>query len=285
VVPGSSPGGPTYKNQPDKFRAIFLLSFNLSLTLLAIIFATQDYIMKKVAFVLIALISLTSASAQLKQKKDWSKVAIDRAGDHFMLQLSSDNWGGAPDSIKNRMKGLSRGFNFYLMMNKPFKSDPRWSVAFGLGVGNSNIYFKKTNIGITSAGTRLPFTNLDSTNSFKKYKLATTFLEVPIELRHTFDPENEGKSWKFALGVKVGTMLNAHTKGKTLVNKNGATLNAYTEKESKKSFFNTTRLSATARVGIGHFSLFGAYSITSFLKDGAGPSLHPYQIGLSISGL
>ena len=87
------------------------------------------------------------------------------------------------------------------------------------------------------------------------------------------------------MGVKVGTMLNAHTKGKTLVNKNGATPNAYTEKESKKTFFNTTRLAATARVGIGHFSLFGAYSITSFLKDGAGPSLHPYQVGLTISGL
>ncbi len=241
--------------------------------------------MKKIAFVLIALISFTAASAQLKQKKDWNKVAIDRAGDHIMLQFSYDNWSGKPDSIKNRLKGLPRGFNFYVMMNKPFKSDPRWSVGFGLGVSSSNIYFKKTSIGITTIGTKLPFTNLDSTNYFKKYKLATTFLEAPIELRYTFDPENEGKSWKVAVGVKVGTMLNVHTKGKTLVSKNGVLLNAYTEKESKKTFFNTTRLAATARVGIGHFSLFGAYSITSFLKDGAGPSLHPYQVGLTISGL
>ena len=100
--------------------------------------------MNKIAFVLIALISFTAASAQLKQKKDWSKVAIDRAGDHIMLQFSYDNWSGKPDSIKNRLKGLPRGFNFYVMMNKPFKSDPRWSVGFGLGVSSSNIYFKKT---------------------------------------------------------------------------------------------------------------------------------------------
>ena len=267
------------------FGQFFSLSFNLSLTLLAIIFATQDYIMKKITFIVIALVSLSAASAQLKPKKDWSKVDVDRAGDHIMLQISSDHLSGAPDSISNRIKGLSRGLNFYVMMNKPFKNDPRWSVAFGIGVSTSSIFFKKTSIGITSAGSLLPFTNLDSSNYFKKYKLATSFLEVPIELRYAFDPANEAKSWKVALGVKVGTMLNAHTKGKTLLNKSGATLNAYTEKESRKTFFNTTRLAATARVGIGHFSLFGAYSITSFLKDGAGASIKPYQVGLTISGL
>ena len=171
------------------------------------------------------------------------------------------------------------------MLNKPFKTDPRLSVAFGVGVSSSNIVFKKTSVGILSPGTLLPFSNLDSTSYFKKYKLATSFLEVPIELRYTADPSNEAKSWKFALGVKVGTMLNAHTKGKNLVNKSGSTQLSYTEKENRKTYFNSTRLSGTARVGIGHFSVFGAYSITSFLKDGAGASIRPYQVGLTISGL
>ena len=104
--------------------------------------------MKKIAFIVIILISFFALSAQLKPKKDWNKVNIDRAGDHIMLQLSSDHWSGAPDSIINRTNGLSRGLNFYVMMNKPFKSDPRWSVAFGVGVSTSSIFFKKTSIGI-----------------------------------------------------------------------------------------------------------------------------------------
>ncbi len=241
--------------------------------------------MKRIGFVLTALIIFTAASAQLKPKKDWSKIEIDQSGDHFMLQLSYDHWSGAPDSISSRFKGISRGLNFYVMMNKPFKTDPRMSVAFGLGVGTSGILFNKTSIGITSTGTQMPFANLDSSNHFKKYKLATSFLEVPIELRYTADPSNEGKSWKAAIGVKIGTMLNAHTKGKTLVSSTGGTVNSYTEKEASKRFFNTTRLSATARVGIGHFSLFGAYAITTLLKDGAGPSIRPYQIGITLSGL
>ncbi|MEO7768479.1 MAG: outer membrane beta-barrel protein [Ferruginibacter sp.] len=218
-------------------------------------------------------------------KKDWSKITVDRAGDHFMVQISKDNWAGAPDSIKNRMHGLSRGINVAIMLNKPFKSDPRWSVALGLGISHSSIFFKNTSVDLKSPSVLLPFRNLDSTDHFKKYKLATTFVEVPIELRYTFDPVNEKKSWKIALGVKVGTMLNAHTKGKTLQNKSNATIGSFTEKESKRTYFNGTRLAGTVRVGIGSFSLFGAYSINSILKDISGATIRPYQIGLCISGL
>jgi hypothetical protein len=71
----------------------------------------------------------------------------------------------------------------------------------------------------------------------------------------------------------------------TLQDKNGNTLNSYTEKISKKSFFNSNRVVATARIGIGHFSLVGNYQVSSLLKDGTGPDIRPYQIGLCISGL
>lgn len=239
--------------------------------------------MKKILVLLVLLSSIVGVNAQ--KKKDWSKVTLDAAGDHLMVQISKDGWTGAPDSISSHMKGFSRGLNIYLMLNKPFKSDPRWSVAFGLGVSSSHIVFKKMDVDLKASGNVLPFVNLDSANHFKKYKLATSFLELPVEIRYTFDPENTKKSWKIALGAKVGTMLNAHTKGKTLQNKNGTTINSYTEKETKKVFFNSTRIAATARVGVGNFSLFGAYQVTALLKDGAGAEMRPYQIGICLSGL
>lgn len=224
-------------------------------------------------------------TAFCQTKKDWSKVAVSGAGDHFMVSISKDGWAGAPDSIRNRMGGFSRGLNIAFMLNKPFKSDARWSVAFGLGISHSSIFFKRTSVNLKSAANLLPFSNLDSTNHFKKYKLANTFAEAPVEIRYTADPVNEKKSWKFALGIKVGTMINAHTKGKTLENKSNSAIDYYTQKESKKTFFNGTRLAATARVGLGNFSLFGSYSINSLLKDVAGPAIRPYQVGLCISGL
>jgi Outer membrane protein beta-barrel domain len=240
--------------------------------------------MKKIVFVFIAFLSVTAVFAQDKKKSD-KKDFANRTGDHIMLQLSTDHWSGMPDSINNHTKGLSRGANIYVMMNKPFKNNPQFSIAYGIGFGTTNMYFKNYNIDIKSTTTKLPFTSLDSADHFKKYKLTTAFLEVPVELRWVKHPEKENKSLKAALGVKVGTLLNVHTKGKTLQNKSGGTVNAFTQKETNKRFFNTTRIAATGRVGFGNLSLFGSYQVTALLKDGVGPVIHPFEIGICLSGL
>lgn len=244
----------------------------------------QEYIMRKllvVALVLIAAVPAFSQTTKEKQKKE----ILSRAGDHFMIQLASDQWLNAPDSIKDHIKGLSRGLNVYVMLDKPFRADPRFSVAFGLGVGTSNIYFKKMNVDITSNQLALPFIATDTTQHFKKFKLSTAFLEVPLEVRFSANPERPNKSVKIALGVKLGTLLNAHTKGKILQDASDKTLINYTEKKTDKSYFNSTRLAATARIGYGNFSLFGAYNITAMFKDAVAADVKLLQVGLTLSGL
>ena len=172
-----------------------------------------------------------------------------------------------------------------MMLDQRFKSSPQWSVAFGLGVGTSSMYFKRMSVDIKAKTNKLPFNNLDTLSFYKKYKLTTAFLEIPLELRFTANPEKENKSIKAALGVKVGTLLNVHTKGKTLQDRNGRTINSYTAKETGKGFFNTTRLMATARIGYGNFSLIGAYQFNNIFKDGVAANVKLFQIGLCISGL
>ncbi len=241
--------------------------------------------MKKILLVFIAILSFTCLFAQDAAKPNTTSKIINHASDHFMIQLSSDHWQGITDTIKSHTTGLPRGLGIYVMVDKPFKTNPHYSIAFGLGVGSSNIYFKASTIGINATSTTIPFTALDSTTHFKKYKLSTTYVEVPVELRFVDKPLQNNKSFKAAIGVKIGTLLNAHTKGKTLVSNTGGVINNYTEKESDKHFFNSTKFAATARVGYGNFSLYGSYQITSLFKDGQGPLLHPFQIGFCISGL
>lgn len=238
--------------------------------------------MKKLLFIVFALVTVSAANAQEKKKIGGF---MNRTGDHLMLQLTSDYWMGTPDSIDRRINGFARGANVYVLLDQRFKSAPQWSVAFGVGVGTSNMYFKNTVVDIKSKTNKLPFNNVDSVNHFKKYKLATAYLEIPLELRFTVDPVNEMKSIKFAVGVKIGTLLNVHTKGKTLLDKNGATLNNYTAKETGKGFFNSTRMMATARIGYGNFSLFGGYQINNIFKDGVAADVKLVQIGLNFSGL
>jgi Outer membrane protein beta-barrel domain len=224
--------------------------------------------------------STNTASANTK------KITItNRPNDHLLIQLSSDHWSGMPDSISSHQQGFSRGFNAYFMLDKPFRSSPKFSIGFGLGISTSNIVFKRTDVDLKSVSPLLPFTHVDSANHFKKYKLATGYLEIPIEFRYSSKPLEPNKSFKAALGLRVGALVNAHTKGKILQDKNNNTVNNYSQKENSKRFINGTRFIATARVGYGILSLFGAYQLNSVLKDGAGPVLHLYQVGLTISGL
>ena len=238
--------------------------------------------MKKIIFVSIALLTVSIAFAQDKKK---TSDFMSRTGDHFMLQLTSDHWTGVPDSIKSRMTGFARGANVYIMLDKRFKGMPKMSVAFGLGVGTSNIYFKNMVVDIKSKTNTLPFKRVDSVDHFKKYKLTTAFIEIPLELRFTANPDQENKSIKAAIGVKVGTLLNVHTKGKNLLDKNGAVVNNYTAKETGKGFINSTRIAATARVGYGNFSVFGSYQFNNIFKDGVAADMRLFQIGIAFSGL
>jgi len=225
---------------------------------------------------------LFSQSTEIKKKIDLS----GRPSDHFLIQGSSDRWLNLPDSINSHTKNNSRGGNIYFMLDKPFKSNPHFSVAFGAGISTSHLFLNNMNVDINGKTPLLQFTSLDSTSRFKKYSVNTAYVEIPVELRFFAKPANPGKSFKFALGIKIGTLLNAHTKGKTLRDAGGNTINEYTEKISAKSYFNSRRLSATARVGLGNFSLFGSYNLSgSIFKDKVAPEAKLLQLGLTFSGL
>ena len=251
----------------------------------------QPEFMKKIVFVFWSCLlfshgfsqdtkSSTTPNTNTKKPALW-----DRPNDHLLIQLSSDHWNGMTDSIRSHQSGFSKGFNAYFMLDKPFKATPKYSIGFGLGVSTSNMEFRRTNIGINALSATLPFTALDSTNHFKRYKLATTYLELPVEIRYSMKPSEPNKSWKVALGLKLGTLLNAHTKGKNLVDKNGNLLNSYIEKENGKRYINGTRVMSTIRVGYGIFSLFGSYQLTNILKNGTGPAMQLWQAGITLSGL
>lgn len=245
--------------------------------------------MKKIVFVVASCMFFSMAFSQETQPSTTTNTGkakiYNRSGDHFMLQLSSDHWAGMPGSISSHQNGFSKGFNAYFMLDKPFKSSPKYSIGIGLGISTSNMIFKKMDVDLKSASAQLPFIPLDSTNHFRKYKLATGYLEVPLEFRFTSKPQSPNKSFKMAIGLKAGALVNAHTKGKDLLDKNNQTLNTYTGKENSKRFINGTRFMGTARIGLGVVSLFGSYQLNNLLKDGAGPDMKLFQVGITLSGL
>jgi len=234
-------------------------------------------------FIVFAGVAATAQSDSTVSRKVLKPGNLPRSNDHFMFQVGYTMWNGQPDSINTG--GIPRTFNGYFLFDFPFKTNPHWSAALGVGVGTDNVYFDKTNVGIKDLTGRIVFDDRSDTAHFKKYKLATTYLEAPLELRYSSRPDDNKKSVKAALGIKVGILANAHTKGNTLEDKNGTTLNDYKVKEYSKQFFNKNRIAATGRIGYGHFSIFGSYSITTLFKEGLGPTVRPLTIGLTLSGL
>jgi hypothetical protein len=110
--------------------------------------------------------------------------------------------------------------------------------------------------------------------------LTTAYFEAPFELRYFQNNVNKNKGFKAAVGLRIGTLLQAHTKG--VYSSSGTKT---TDKVVSKRFLDTWRFAATARVGYGNFSLYMAYNLNTLFKAGFGPDITPYSVGLCISGL
>ncbi|MFL5787915.1 MAG: outer membrane beta-barrel protein [Flavisolibacter sp.] len=231
----------------------------------------------------LCFVSCLFAQADTTVKVKVTNYIPRTSNDHFLIQFGGTGWLNKPDSIHTT--GFSRTFNMYLMLDFPFKTNPHFSVGIGPGIASDNIFLNKTYVGLKDNNSTIRFKDLSDTNYFKKYKLGTVYAEAPVELRYRSDKDNDAKSFKLALGVKVGYLLDAKVKGKTLVDKNGNTLLSYIDKEGNTKYFNSVRVSGMARIGYGHFSVFGSYSFTPLFKEGAGPQVKPLTIGLTISGL
>lgn len=239
--------------------------------------------MKKfLSFATLILLASSVMAQENPAKKKKPTIDPNRPNDHIMIQFGYTHWSGKPDSINS--KSFSRSFNAYFLFDYPFKTNPHLSMAFGPGIGTDHMIFGSTYIGIKDNTSTIHFTNQSDTTHFKKTKLATAYLEAPIEFRYSAEPST-GKGMKFAVGVKVGTLINAHTRNAVLQDKGNSTLNDYTMKETSKKFFNKARLSGNLRIGYGHWSLYGSYQFTPVFKDGQGPVVKPFSVGITLSGL
>lgn len=217
------------------------------------------------------------ASSDKPQKTNTDELKR-RAADHVMLQYGYHGWSGAPDSLRNG--GLTTSFNFSLLYDFRFKSSPKYSVAVGVGMGWDNMYFKNTTVDLRKFP--LSFAQ-ESVVQYKKYKIVTQYIEIPLELRWAANPEKYNSTFKVALGVKVGTQINAATKARITRDQEG--FGGYSERIKDRRNFNSTRIAGTLRVGYGPVSVFAAYQLNDFFREGAGPNIRPYTVGIALSGL
>ncbi|MCB9044717.1 MAG: outer membrane beta-barrel protein [Chitinophagales bacterium] len=223
-------------------------------------------------------VSTQSVLAQDVEKDDnkaGKSMVSKPSRDFLMLQFTYSGWLNAPDSIKT--KGFGRGFNGYVCYDFPIKKS-HFSFAAGIGVGVDNIYLNGQEVVLTDNDSNAQARFVPETINYKRYKVTTTYLEAPFELRFFGNKENRNSGFKAALGLRVGTLMGAHTKGKEDGTKIIYQVNS-------KRYLETWRFAGTVRLGYGNFTLLGTYNLTNLYKDLLGPPLTPFSIGLCVTGL
>ncbi len=248
--------------------------------------------MKKL-FLLLALLGFTATTfAQEKSDSLEAKQQIDTR-DRLVFELVHNNWHNKPEDVA--IKWYNRGVNALVLYDFPLLGkNNNVSAAPGFGISNSNIYsdsYISTDTAGVSFFQNLPATilaidhNNDTTsieNVVRRNKLSTTYLSVPLELRFRTNPDKFGKSWKLALGARVGYCLDAHTNykgGDFLFN----TSNEIHIKDKALPNIPKWRYGVTARLGYSNFNVFGHYSLSTLFDKDQGPGIHPFSVGISFN--
>ena len=205
----------------------------------------------------------------------------NESADKLVFDISFDNWIQDIDEIKTYVNSF--GFNFYFMYDIPLGKS-RMSFAPGLGFSTS---FVKNNAKITetdSGTVFIPYLNRKNTDYVRhKNSLVTVYFDVPLELRYRAKPNDKGKSFKLALGVKQGVLVDGHTKRKFEhpidSDKN--------KKEKLKNFVDLSRFrfGPVFRIGYGSVNFFAYYGVIGLFKQDDGPEINTWSAGISISGL
>lgn len=221
---------------------------------------------------LLALAPFMTKAQEVEKGSTAKNTSRKPSRDFVMVQMGYEGW-NKPDSIKTT--GIGRAFNAYLCYDFPIKKT-KLSFAAGIGIGTSNVYFDNQELFYRDTSSRVEFIN--ETRDYKKYKFTTAYIEAPFELRYFSNVENRNRGFKAAIGLRAGTLVSAHTKSRV----NGTKTN---EKVIRKDYLESWRFAGTVRVGWGNFSVFGAYGLTPLFKEGQGPEITSYTVGLCLTGL
>ena len=107
---------------------------------------------------------------------------------------------------------------------------------------------------------------------YKKNRLRTVFLTLPVTLEYKAKHGRYGNSFRMAFGASGGILLGAKTRQKS---------EEFGVQKKKDDFnLNKFRLGLKGQIGFGHVGFFVDYGLTKFFKEDEGPSLNPITFGL-----
>ena len=143
----------------------------------------------------------------------------------------------------------------------------------GIGLNFNNYKFLNKNLRLFSTDSISYSLDTITDNEYKKNKLNTVYLKVPILFEVNLPKHN---NFHFLMGVYGSLLIASHTK--TVYNNNGNTI----AKNHELPYLNPLQYGVTGRIGIKGFTLFADYNLTTLFKTNKGPELYPVNMGIAI---
>jgi len=263
-----------------------------------IFFMITTHIKTRLIFLLIALgFATISAFAQEPTPKNnranrTSKLIQESAGrpdipGDLLIEFGFNWIQEHPEGIGFNTMG-SRTFNAYYLYDINI-GESAFSFHPGIGIGTEKYKFVDNvtlGYGLDSLGQQeVQLVPLDSIygvgTAYKKSQINPIYLDIPVEIRwrsRKYDPK---RSFKIAIGGKVGVLIDSKTKVKyTAGGENKIT------KQKENFEINTLRYGAHMRLGYGGFSAYAYYGLSDIFRKEKGPmdtTMFPITFGLSLA--
>lgn len=244
--------------------------------------------MKRAPFLLPLLILASGLTAQIGLPKDSSKTKIAKQ-DYIILNFNWNAWLNAGDRVE--VSPFSRGFEVAVMFDQPLGKSP-FALGFGLGLSTENIF---TNAFLRNNNDSVAWQSIDktinpdntTTREWDRYKLGTTLVELPLEVRFRLNPRKRN-TFKITAGFKVGYVVHSKEKyvGPNYLYDDQGQKSQLDETLAMKRDdlfgINKLRYSVYGRIGYGRFALNFQYGLQPFFESGLdADNVIPIQAGFS----
>ena len=191
--------------------------------------------------------------------------------DQFYIGLTYNLLLNKPESVtqQNLSYGLQAGF----IKDIPLNKERNFAVGIGLGYAVNSYY---NNIQAIQTANGISYRVFDDQFSYKRNKIETHLIEMPLEIRWRNSTATEHRFWRIYTGFKLGYIVGTRSKLVT--------------ESFKDSFYNPDtenfRYGLLLNVGYNTFNFHLYYSLNDFFEDnttldtGEELALTPMSIGI-----
>jgi len=190
--------------------------------------------------------------------------------DQFYMGITYNFLLDRPDGVSQR--NLSYGLQAGFIKDIPINLDRTVALGLGFGYGVSSYY---SNLRAIESDNGVVYDILDGDDNFRRSKLETHLLEIPLELRWRNSTATNYKFWRIYTGIRLGYVIGGRSK--------------FVSDTDRFSFNNrdirTFQYGLTFSFGYNTFNIHLYYALNNLLEDGVtvGNSpiaMHPLRIGL-----